>query len=149
MSVLLFWWNRTPMQWSHEPNGGFCPPDITPWLPVNPDYAAGVNVEDQVGKPESLINFYRRILMARKQHPALQVGDYHSIEVNNDQVICFSRKFEETEFLVVLNMSAENQQVMLPIRVNQIVLNNMKNWVHIEDVSPTFLPYQGLIYRAA
>ncbi|HZW04628.1 MAG TPA: alpha-amylase family glycosyl hydrolase, partial [Anaerolineaceae bacterium] len=35
---------RTPFQWSDAPNAGFCPPEVTPWLPVNPDAAEGVNV---------------------------------------------------------------------------------------------------------
>ena len=36
--------NRTPMQWSGRPNAGFCPAGVAPWLPVNPDYAGGINV---------------------------------------------------------------------------------------------------------
>jgi hypothetical protein len=51
--------------------------------------------------------------------------------------------------LIVLNMSAEAQQVTLPRKVSQILINNLKNWVHIEDPAPTFLPYQGIVYRMA
>lgn len=141
--------NRTPMQWSNEANGGFCPPNVSPWLPVNPNFAAGINVDDQVGKPDSMINFYRRMLLARRQNPALQVGDYQVIDIGDDQVLCYSRKYQEDELLIVLNMSAEKQVVTLPRKVSQILVNNMKNWVHIEDSTPTFLPYQGIIYRVA
>ena len=141
--------NRTPMQWSGEANAGFCPAEVTPWLPVNPDHAAGVNVEDQVGKPDSMINFCRRMLGVRRQQPALQIGAYHLIDLGNDQVLCFSRRYEDNELLIVLNMSAEAQQVTLPCKVSQILINNLKNWVHIEDPAPTFLPYQGIVYRMA
>lgn len=141
--------NRTPMQWSGEANGGFCPPEVTPWLPVNPDHAAGVNVEDQVGKPDSMINFYRRMLGVRRQHPALQVGEYQLIDLGNEKVLGYTRSSRDTELLVVLNLSDEQQQVTLPCKVCQIVINNMKNWVHIEDPAPTFLPYQGIVYRLA
>lgn len=141
--------NRTPMQWSGEANGGFCPPGVTPWLPVNPDYSEGINVEHQIGKPDSMINFYRRMLRVRRQYPALQVGAYEQMEIGNEQVLCYSRSYEGVELLVVLNLSDTQQQVTLPRKVNQIVINNMKNWVHIQDPAPTFLPYQGIIYRLA
>ena len=55
---------------------------------------------------------------------------------------------EET-LLVVLNMSPEIQRFKLPFKVKQILLNTMKNWVHIEDPEPTLQPYQGVIYLAA
>jgi alpha-glucosidase len=67
---------RTPMQWSNQANGGFSPPGVTPWLPVNPNYAEGVNVEDQAEDPESLLHFYRTLLHLRKATPALVEGEY-------------------------------------------------------------------------
>jgi len=141
--------NRTPMQWSNDPNGGFCPPEVTPWLPVNRNYADGVNVSDQVSQPDSMINFYRRALLVRKQNPALQVGEYQEIDIANQDVLCYSRKYNGDELLVVLNLSAETQQVRLPRKVKQILLNTLKNWVHIEDPAPSLLPYQGIVYRVA
>ncbi len=30
---------RTPMPWTPEPNAGFCPPEVEPWLPLDPDHA--------------------------------------------------------------------------------------------------------------
>lgn len=141
--------NRTPMQWSNDPNGGFCPQGVTPWLPVNENYADGVNVSDQVSQPDSMINFYRRALLVRKQNPALQVGDYREIDIANKDVLCYSRKYKGDELLVVLNLSAETQQVKLPRKVKQILLNTLKNWVHIEDPTPSLLPYQGVVYRVA
>jgi alpha-glucosidase len=141
--------NRTPMQWSDSPNAGFCPQEITPWLPVNPNYASGINVQEQVSQPDSMINFYRRMLLTRRQHPALQVGDYEELDTGNEEVFCYRRKSNEDELLVVLNMSADRQKVILPRTVKQILLNNMRNWVQIVDPTPTLLPYQGIIYRVA
>ena len=43
--------NRTPMQWSNQPNGGFCPAGVEAWLPVNPNHAEGVNVRAQQADP--------------------------------------------------------------------------------------------------
>ena len=141
--------NRTPMQWSNTQNGGFCPPEVEPWLPVNPDYAVGVNVADQVSDPDSMINFYRRMLSVRRQNPVLQTGEYQEIHSDSADILSYCRLDGEETLLVVLNMSPEIQRFKLPFKVKQILLNTMKNWVHIEDPEPTLQPYQGVIYLAA
>ncbi len=41
---------RSPMQWSAEPNAGFCPEGVEPWLPVASDYRE-VNVAVQAEAP--------------------------------------------------------------------------------------------------
>ena len=61
--------NRTPMQWTGQIHAGFCPAGVVPWLPVNPNYAGGVNVSDQQDDPRSLLNFYRRLIRVRRQIP--------------------------------------------------------------------------------
>lgn len=141
--------NRTPMQWSGAPNAGFCPVGVQPWLPVNPDYSSGVNVEVQVTRPDSLINFYRRILTVRKTNPALQIGDYQEISGSSGDVLVFTRSTEDQKLLILLNMSDAPAKVTLPCKVSQILANTLKNWVHIEDPEPILQPYQGVIYVAA
>jgi alpha-glucosidase len=99
--------NRTPMQWSNNPNAGFSPADVQTWLPVNPDYARGINVRDQEHNPASLLNYYRLLLKVRKKTPALIQGDY--IPLNNTSIEYFSflRKSETQTVLVVLNFSEQ------------------------------------------
>ncbi len=113
---------RTPMQWANSANGGFSPEDATPWLPVNPDYAEGVNVADQLADPGSLLHFYRRLLHLRRRTPALVAGDYTPLRANADlhkdadddvadmiaDVIAFTRHDERSgqTCLVALNFSA-------------------------------------------
>ncbi|MFQ5592634.1 MAG: alpha-glucosidase [Anaerolineae bacterium] len=108
---------RTPMQWSSAPNGGFSPAGVSTWLPVNPNYGAGVNVADQQGDPGSLLNFYRRMLRVRKQTPALIAGDYTPLHEDAEDYLAFLRSSPSTPSgvteggasgqvcLVVLNMS--------------------------------------------
>ena len=59
------------MQWSNAANAGFSPEGVSTWLPFNPNYAQGINVADQQNDPESMLNFYKRMLRLRKQTPAL------------------------------------------------------------------------------
>ncbi len=108
---------RSPFQWSSAPNSGFSPPDVTPWLPVNPNYAIGVNVAAQEGDPTSLLTFYRRMLRLRRTTPALIAGDYHALHSHSEDYFVFLRHDARTgqTCLVVLNFSSEEQTVIFDL----------------------------------
>ena len=103
--------NRTPMQWSNAPNGGFSPVNVETWLPVNPDYKRGINVRDQEHNPNSLLNYYRLLLQVRKQTPALMEGDYLPIHHTSTDYFAFLRKTDEQTVLVVLNFSSQTLEL--------------------------------------
>jgi alpha-glucosidase len=102
---------RSPFQWSSAPNSGFCPPDVAPWLPINPNYAGGVNVAAQERDPTSLLSFYRRLLDLRRATPVLLAGDYHILHGQSQAYLAFLRHDAATEqtCLVVLNFSDQAQ----------------------------------------
>lgn len=112
--------NRTPMQWNHDINGGFCPSDIQPWLPVNPNYSNGVNVEDQEADPGSHLNFYRNLLRIRKNTPALIGGRYIPYHPRNRKVLAFFRQMPGQTCLVGLNFTEEAAGLVLPKGSGQI-----------------------------
>ena len=64
---------------------------MTPWLPVNPNYAEGVNVADQEKDAGSLLNFYKRMLRARRSAPALITGDYTPLHEKSENYLAFLR----------------------------------------------------------
>ena len=98
---------RTPMQWSKAPNAGFSPASVSTWLPLNPNYAEGFNVADQQNDPESMLNFYKRMLRLRKQIPALIEGDYTPLHETSEDYFAFLRQSQDNgqTCLVVLNLS--------------------------------------------
>lgn len=104
---------RTPMQWTNVPNAGFCPPDVDPWLPVNPNYVHGINVADQLKDPDSLLTFYQRILRLRKQTPALIAGKYTPLPQDSKDYLTFLRhsQVDDQICLVVLNMSEQTHRL--------------------------------------
>lgn len=101
---------RTPMQWNTATNAGFSPEGVTTWLPLNPNHAQGINVEEQQKDPESMLNFYKRLLRVRKQTPALVDGDYTPLHETSDDYFAFLRKSQETgqTCLVILNLSEKS-----------------------------------------
>ncbi|NUM48533.1 MAG: alpha-glucosidase [Anaerolineales bacterium] len=98
--------NRTPHQWANSPNGGFSPAGITPWLPVNPNYAEGINVREQENDPASLLAYYKRLIHVRKQTPALIEGEYRPVQEKARTYFAFLRETPIQTVLVVLNYSA-------------------------------------------
>ena len=99
--------NCTPMQWTSEPNAGFSPAGVATWLPVNPDYGRGTNVQSQEKNPNSLLNYYGRLLHVRKQNPALIEGDYLPVHHTSTEYFAFLRNSGEQTVLVVLNFLAD------------------------------------------
>ncbi|MCE7994648.1 MAG: alpha-glucosidase [Roseivirga sp.] len=93
---------RTPIQWSDDSNGGFS--DSEPWIKVNPNYTE-INVASQERDKRSVLNYFRKMIQFRKEHPTLVYGDYESIENDHKQVYAYRRWDEENEYLVVLNFS--------------------------------------------
>ncbi len=114
--------NRTPTQWANAANAGFSPAGVTTWLPVNPDYQEGVNVADQDQDPQSLLNFYRQMLRARRDNPALVYGAYQSLDDEAEKYLAFVRTISQQRCLVLLNMTAEQQQVSLKLPVKKVKL---------------------------
>lgn len=132
---------RTPMQWLNAANAGFCPPGVTPWLPVNPNYAAGVNVAAQLADPGSLLNAYKQLLAVRRSTPALIAGDYTPLHPQAEEYLAFLRSSPEDRqaCLVVLNFSAQSLDLSfdLPPAPARLVYSSRERGV--EAVTPAAL----------
>jgi alpha-glucosidase len=104
---------RTPMQWSSAVNAGFSSDGVRTWLPVNPNYSQGVNVDDQQYNPESMLNFYKRLLHLRRQTPALKDGDYTPLHESAQDYFAFTRHSQDggQTCLVVLNLSDKEHKL--------------------------------------
>ncbi len=103
---------RSPMQWNSEQNAGFS--YEKPWLQVNDNYDH-INVEAQERRPDSILNFYRKMIQIRKDHPTLVYGDYHCFDENNKTTFYYKRWDENHEYLVLLNFSGNE----LPIEIDE------------------------------
>jgi alpha-glucosidase len=90
---------RTPMPWANQPNGGFTEPGVRPWLPMADP--ADCNVADQLGDPDSVFAFTRRVIAQRRANDDLAVGTYRSLPSPKDTWL-YVRGDKTT---VVLNLS--------------------------------------------
>jgi alpha-glucosidase len=99
---------RTPMQWTAGENAGFS--SVKPWLPV-PASAHAHNVDSELRDPNSVLNFYRRLLALRHTEPALREGDYIALDETSPTTLSYLRHYKNEAVLVVLNMSGSAQTV--------------------------------------
>ena len=96
------------MQWDSSVNAGFTRGE--PWLPISYDYQK-VNVAKQAREPRSILSLYRNLIWFRRQHTALCLGDYSSLDVNNLDIFAYIRHSGRQKFLVALNFSGEENLV--------------------------------------
>jgi len=101
---------RTPMQWNESVNAGFTTGE--PWLRIHPDYRKS-NVENQDKNPDSILNFYRRLIWIRKKNKALRQGAYKECLNSPKGVFSFSRETGEQSFFVALNFTAKKRHLTL------------------------------------
>jgi maltose alpha-D-glucosyltransferase / alpha-amylase len=111
---------RTPMQWTGDRNAGFSRADPARLFapPVmDPVYGyQAINVEAQERSPSSLLNWMRRMLRLRRQHPTLGRGTFEAIATNNRRVLAFVREDAQQQILVVANMARTAQPVHLDLQ---------------------------------
>lgn len=104
---------RTPMQWDATTHAGFCPDDVRPWLPVNPDHARA-NVAAQDGDQESVLNLYRGLLRLRREHPALRTGSLTLLEDLPTGVLGYRRADDQRAVTILANLSSDPVALAAP-----------------------------------
>ncbi len=115
---------RTPMQWTSGENGGFT--KGTPWLKVNPLFK-DVNVEAQEQDPDSVLNYYRKLVALRKSDELKEVftyGEFLPEYENVDGVMAFYRKDESKCILVAANFGKDAATIKLKSEIEKVWLSN-------------------------
>ena len=111
---------RTPMPWdASAPNLGFT--TGAPWLPLGPAHKA-LAVSEQTSDPDSVLNFARRILAARRQHAPLRLGEIAFVDAETP-VLAFIRAHEAQSILCVFNMSGQKARLRHPEIASARMLN--------------------------
>jgi len=103
--------SRTPMQWNTEPNAGFTTGE--PWIMVNPNYLE-INAEEQLGRPESVFNFYKKLIQLRKTMEILTFGDYQLLMPDHSDLFVYMRSYKHKKLLIACNFVNEERLVVMP-----------------------------------
>lgn len=96
---------RTPMQWDSTPYAGFS--NNKPWIDVNSNYQE-INYQNDVTNKNSIFKAYQQLIKLRQAYKSLIYGTINFININ-DNVLSFTRNYENEEILVIINLS--NQKI--------------------------------------
>jgi alpha-glucosidase len=124
---------RAPMQWDNSENAGFS--HAEPWLPVHTNYVHR-NVAEQEIDPDSLLNFFRKIVSIRKSHPALRLGDFTPIDSGSRYILSFTRTWEDQTVLMLLNFSGRKLNLDLKEGTWQSLINPKTKVEKFMQLSP-------------
>jgi oligo-1,6-glucosidase len=133
---------RTPFQWDDSPNAGFT--NGTPWLKVNPDYSR-VNAAIQENDPNSVLNYFRRLVSLRKHNLTLVYGQYALLDKNNPDVYCYSRNLNNETIIVMLNFRDKTSTCKSGIDLNkaEILIHNYPE----PSRDGRLKPYEAIVYK--
>lgn len=138
---------RTPMQWTGEENAGFTAG--TPWLRVNSNYTA-INVEKETIDPNSVLNFYKKLIALRKDPEYKETVVYGALEPfmeDRHNLMAYYRKRDKT-LLVVGNYQWDEQEITLPSECKKVLINNYPDMV-LDGNSVKLHGYQVLVVELA
>ena len=117
---------RTPMQWSSCNNAGFT--SGTPWLKVNSNYKL-INVENQEKNPDSVLNYYKKLVSVRKSPEYIETftyGEFIPAYENTETVMAYYRVFNNKRILIISNFGNTSVNIPLEYSVKHIILSNKK-----------------------
>lgn len=130
---------RTPMQWDDSADGGFG--SLHPWIGMNKNHTS-INVKANLSEAESILNYYKKIVMLRKQYPVIVYGDYQDIHKKHSKLYAYKRTLDDETLLILCNFSKDN--LLLPKDIDlegyQLILSNSSSTERLLS------PYEARVY---
>ena len=133
---------RTPMQWSDTENAGFT--TGTPWLKVNEKYHA-INVADQEKDPDSVLQYYRKLIALRKSKAYRELftyGEFTQVYGKMDHIMAYTRTLDEKKVLVAANFGETKVVLSVQQPVKQVLLFNQPVEIEADHI---ILPGCGVL----
>jgi glycosidase len=115
---------RTPMQWSEEANAGFSPAARERLPAPVPDGAYGplaVNVAEQRRDPDSLLNWFERLMRRRKETPEPGFGEWRVLRHDVPSVLAHACTWNERTIVALHNLDAEPCRLTIPLEIEDAV----------------------------
>lgn len=130
---------RRPMPWTKD--GGFT--TGRPWLALNPNYTT-INAEHNLEEADSIFHYYQSLIRLRHQHDLVVYGDFCDLLPEHPSLYMFTRSYQGETWLVACNMSNEQVETGIDMKVEEILLSNDKS----SSLDTTTLnPYEAVVYR--
>lgn len=125
---------RTPMQWTED--GGFT--TGTPWIKYNSN-TSKVNCESQLKDAQSTYNFYKQLIVLKKNDEVLKHGQIDFM--HTDELFIYTRTLEGVTYKVVVNVW--DRELTYNDKYNEVIINN---GCELSDTI-IFKPFSSILYK--
>lgn len=135
---------RTPMQWDASPGAGFT--TGTPWIAPPANYKT-INVQAEIQDPDSILNYYKRLIALRHENPVISRGDIEFLYADVPGVLAYRRTLGDKQLTVLNNFTDKGISLDLPdpAAVQTKVLGNYDDSA-VEDGRFTLRPFETVVY---
>ena len=102
-----------------------------------------INVEDEKADPDSILNFYRRLIAIHNESEALCTGEFIPLETKGS-VIAWKRKSGDEELIVLLNFGKGKPKLPAFAKGKEILLSNYEG----ESKNGKLRPFEARLLKA-
>jgi alpha-amylase len=142
--------DREAFEWNASATGkgmAFWYKNTGPWWDssrVKPN--DGISVEEEKRDPNSLWNYYKKIIALKKSIPALASGSFQDVNNDNDKVFSFLRSTETDRALVIVNLSDKPEKATAKIE-GKSCEDLISGSVGIAGMKIQLMPYEVKVYH--
>lgn len=142
---------RVPMQWDDTANAGFCDAKATPWMPALENHC-NINVLDQLGRYDSILEYWRSIIQLRKRHAALFIyGTFTLIDQHPDLLMFLKTDMvTQQRALTVANLSKSDISFQTPLEfpldVSEVLVQNYPAGSSSGSQSMILRPFEARVF---
>jgi glycosidase len=117
--------SRTPIQWDDSEYAGFS--TVEPWFNLNPNYKE-INVAAAEKDPNSILNYYRKLLKFRKENEVAIYGSFKQYYENSKELFVYERELDDVKLLVINSFTENEVEFKAPqgfdLTKGELVLSN-------------------------
>ncbi len=139
--------SRTPMQWNNSENAGFS--NNKPWIDVNSNYKE-INVESELKDPNSVLNFYKKMIDVKKNSETLSYGEYKLILDEDENIYSYMRILGDKKYMIICNLS-DNENLYKyekeTLTFESLILSNYEVNKHDKINSINLKPWECRLYK--
>lgn len=136
---------RTPMQWNDKRHAGFS--KVKPFLKVNDNYKE-VNVEQQLNDPDSILNFYKKMIKLRKTkyQDVVLDGNLRFVDMENEDVFAYCKYTDSMKIAVVANFRNHDVDFTFDFKIKNIVEKNYSD-IRFNKQNIKLRPFECVLFE--
>lgn len=137
---------RTTMQWNRGPYAGFS--DHKPIMPLNDDYLEGVDIQDEIEDPYSILNFFQYAIQMRKDPQIARdvlYGKLDIIDYNHPDVLAYRHEGSQN-LMVISSFRPYTTYFTFYYQIADVLLHNYDG-VKIQDHVFELRPFESLLLK--